>query len=149
MTVGVRTNFRSEVRQATVDLLEQYKAFAALDHLQVYRARPASLFPPTAFIDRISERVEYRGPARRRRVPTVQLIVLHGLFDSGEAADNGDTFVDGFLNWVVDRYHAAGSNTLLNVVGTEDDPTWSPVWLPNNQRAYYATLIALEGLALD
>lgn len=137
------------MRAAAVALLEGYKAVAQTS-LQVYPGRPLTLNPPTAFIDRISEKVEHVGPVRRRRMPTVQVVVLHGIFDSAEAVAQGDAFVDGFLNYVVEQYHAAGVNTTLGVRETADDPNYVPDWLPpNRQQQYYATVIALEGLALD
>ena len=75
--------------------------------------------------------------------------MIHGIFDSKEAADQKDAFVDGFLDWVVTRYHEAGANTLVGVTDTEDLPNYVPEWMPPpEQKVYYATRITLEGLAL-
>jgi len=143
--------FQTSMRQAAVDLLTGY--VDSLDEkikLQVYRARPASLFPPTAFVDRLSETLTFVGMSLMRRVPTATVVVVHGLFDSGEAVDQRDAFVDGFLDYVREQFHAAGANTLIGGVSVEDDPNYIPDWLPvEKQRAYYATVINLEGLALD
>jgi hypothetical protein len=139
------------MRAAAVELLRD----SGLDmgiKLQVYPGRPASIAPPCAFVDRIRERIAYVGPTSRQRVPQADVYVIHGLFDSKEAADQKDAFVDGFLDWILSRYHAAGSNTLIAAVGTEDDPNYVPDWLPpvnGRQAVYYATLIQLEGLLLD
>ena len=76
------------------------------------------------------------------------MFVLHGLFDSKDAADQRDAFVDGFLDWAIDRYHAAGANTLVAVRAVQDLPNYVPDWLPpEEQRTYYATRLSLEGLA--
>lgn len=143
------TEFRAAMRAAAVELVTDF----ALDReikLQVYRARPASLFPPTAFVERIRERVTFLGPTFRQRTPVVEMVVVHGLFDSGDAVDQADRFVDGFTEWVTERYHAAGDNTLIGAVSAEDNPTYIPDWLPlEKQRTYFATVISLEGLALD
>jgi hypothetical protein len=76
------------------------------------------------------------------------VIFLHGLFDSKDAAEAVDDFVDGFLAWVKPRFHAAGANTLIALTEVEDLPTYVPDWLPpERQRTYYGTRIGLEGYA--
>jgi hypothetical protein len=57
--------------------------------------------------------------------------------------------VDGFIDWVLARYHAAGANTLIAVTDVDDIPDYVPEWIaPEKQRTYYASRISLEGLAL-
>lgn len=129
-------------------MLTEYAASAGVT-LQVYRARPRSINPPCAFIDTISEDRTFTG-LLVQRTPTAQVIVLHGLFDSGDAVDQADAFTDGFLAWCDDHYHAAGPATLIGAVSTEDIPSFVPDWLPaDQQRTYYGTQVNLEGLALD
>lgn len=146
-----RIAFQTEMRAAAVALLEAYVASEALQ-FQVYRARPKSLFPPTAFVDRISETAEYPGSVTwRQRTVRVEVMVIHGQFDSGDAVDRKDAFVDGFMDWVTDTVHAAGTNTTIAVVAVEDEPAWEPDWRPANTEqglgVYYATRITLEGFA--
>lgn len=139
--------FRADMRGAAVTLLEAYASSASVK-LQVYPGRPRSINPPTAFVDRISEGLTYPGVTLTQRVPTVEVVVLHGLFDSKDAVEQGDAFVDGFLMYVATQYHAAGANTLIAGVSTSDDPNYIPDWLPpQEQRSYYATTISLEGFA--
>lgn len=139
--------FRADLRAAAVTLLTDYAASANVK-LQVYRARPASIQAPCAFVDNIREERVFTGPTLVQRTPTVEVIVLHGLFDSGEAVDQGDAFVDGFLAWVDARHSAAGADTLIGAVSTEDNPTYVPDWLPpERQRTYYGTQVDLEGFA--
>lgn len=141
--------FQATVRAAAVTLLTNYAADAAVK-LQVYPGRPRTIAPPTAFVDGIRETVEYVGITLRQRRPVADVIVVHGIFDSMEAADQKDAFVDGFLDWVTDRYHAAGGNTLVAVTETEDLPNYVPEWMPpERQLVYYATRISMEGLALS
>ena len=140
--------FRADLRAAAVTMLTEYADSAAIK-LQVYRARPASINPPCAFVDSINEDRAFTG-LLVQRTPTVEVVVLHGLFDSGDAVDQGDAFVDGFLAWCDDHYHAAGASTLVGAVSTEDIPSYVPDWLPpERQRTYYGTQVNLEGLALD
>jgi hypothetical protein len=145
--------FQTECRAAAVELLTDY-AEDDTGHtgepnskLQVYPARPRTIKPPTAFVDGISERLDYTGQLRQRLV-TVDMIIIHGLFDSKEAADQRDIFVDGFADWVWVRIHSAGANTTVGVRETEDLPNYVPDWIaPAEQRTYYATRIAMEGYA--
>jgi hypothetical protein len=147
--VTTRIAFQTAMRAAAVALLTDYKADRGIP-LQIYPARPRTVVPPCAFVDRLRERVTFTGATLRQRVPSVEVVVLHGLFDSKDAADQRDEFVDGFTEWVLDNYHAAGANTLIGAVETEDDPSYVPDWQPQEvQRSYYATRITLEGLALD
>jgi len=139
---------QADVRAAAVELLSDYAAAAAVK-LQVYPARPRSTAPPTAFVDVIRDTIAYTGPTLRQRHPVAEIVVIHGIFDSKEAADQKDAFVDGFLDWAVTRYHEAGANTLIGATDTEDLPNYVPEWMPPAQQlVYYATRITLEGLAL-
>lgn len=143
----VRVKFQTDLRAACVSLLESYKDEVDIN-LQVYPARPRTIAPPTSFIDGLREQITYSGFLVQRR-PVADIIVVHGIFDSLEAATQKDAFIDGFLDWFIDRYHEAGSNTLVGIQETEDIPDYVPGWLPPaEQRTYYATRIGVEGLAL-
>lgn len=147
-----RIAFQTDMRAAAVSFLEDYAASTEPPiRLQVYPGRPASINPPSAFVDRMSESISYSGPTFHQRTPRVDVVVLHGIYDHKETVNQRDAFMDGFLSWAVDRYHEAGANTLIAVVGYEDDPTYVPEWIvPREaQRTYFATTITLEGLALS
>ena len=138
--------FQADVRLAAVELLTDYAATAGVK-LQVYPARPRSIAPPTAFVDLIRESIDYIGLRQRR--PVVEMVVIHGIFDSKEAADQKDAFVDGLIDWVTTRYHEAGTNTLIAITATDNLPNYVPEWKPPaEQLVYYATRITMEGLAL-
>jgi hypothetical protein len=138
----------SAYRDAAVTLLKDYADDAGIK-LQVYRARPATVLPPCAFVDRMSESIEYPGAVTwRQRTPRIEVVVLHGIFDSGDAVDQRDRFVDGFLDWVTDNAHAADPNSTIGLVAVEDDPSFVNDWArPESQRTYYATRLTLEGYA--
>lgn len=138
--------FAADLRAAAVTLLTDYGASAGL-RLQVYRARPMSIYAPSAFVDGMTERVTYTLQLYQR-VPIVEVVVVHAIFDGGEAADQRDAFVDGFIAYCASRYHAAGANTMLGLVGVDDLPAFVPDWLPpEKQKTYYATRFTLEGLS--
>lgn len=140
-----RVAFREAMRAASVQLLKDYAADRDV-RLQVYPGRPASVFPPCAFVDRFTETLDPDNFLQRS--PRAEILVLHGLFDSADAVSQADAFVDGFVDWVADRFHAAGANTLIGPVSTEDEPNFVTDWMAEEkQRAYYATRITLEGFA--
>jgi len=148
--VDVQTDYRA----AVVDLLTDYAASVSLT-LQIYRARPRSINPPTAFIDSMAETLEATGPMGGTRIlyqrtPTVEVVVVHGRFDDGVAVDQRDVFCDGFVEFAANNFHVAGANTEIQVTRIEDDPTFVPDWLPEDvRRTYYGTRITLEGYVGD
>jgi hypothetical protein len=143
------STLQADARAASATMLRAYGTSAGLA-LQVYEGRPATINPPTAFVDRISETIEYVGITLRQRTPRVEVVVLHGKFDSKDSAAQKDAFVDGFLDWVTANYHAAGANTLIAVTSTDDEPVYVADWLPpERQGPWYATRMTLEGFAED
>jgi hypothetical protein len=142
-----RLAMQTLMRAASVQFLEDLKTAQSIT-LQVFRARPASIKPPCAFIDSMNEDIDYT--ALNQRKPQAEIVVLHGLFDSGEAVDQRDAFVDALVDIVFDDVHAIDPKTTVAVVSITDDPTFVPEWLaPEYQRTYYATRFTLEGLSLS
>ena len=142
-----RAAFQTAMRAAAVSLLEAYAADDSIK-LQVYPGRPRSFYPPTAYVDGINDEVSYDG--LRQRQTTAEIILVHGEYDSQEAALQKDAFMDNFLDWATDHHDAAGPGTLVEVRRTTDIPDFIPEWLPpTDQKTYYATRIELEGLSLD
>lgn len=142
-------SFRADMRAAAIELLQDYASSASVK-LNTYRGRPRSILPPHAFVENIRETLTTTGTGSglQQRRPQVDVILVHGIWDGGEATDQADAFVDGFVNYVKDQYHAAGPNTLTEIVNVEDIPTYVPDWMaPELQRSYFATLITLEGYA--
>lgn len=115
--------------------------------LSTYPGRPASIAPPHAFVDVLRESIEYVGHLMQRTVQA-DLVIVWGAFDSKAATEQKDAFADDLIAYVRTQVHAAGANTTIGVVSTEDDPTFLPDWLPREQqRTYYATRVTLEGYA--
>lgn len=127
-------------------LLNAYASNASVK-LQTYPGRPRTLNPPSAFVDGIREAVTYTAQLHQR-VPIVDIILVHGTYDSKDTTEQADAFVDGFLEYVNDNVHAAGANTTIAVTEVEDLPTFVSDWMaPQDQKTYFATRIALEGFA--
>lgn len=138
-------SIQASLRAAAVTMLTEYGQSAGLK-LQVYPARPRTIYPPTAFVDTIHENIDWPGINIYQRTVYAEVILIHGLFDSKDAADQKDRFADEFLAWVADNPHAAGANTLTAVVGMQDIPAYTPDWT-EAQASYYATQITLQGYA--
>jgi hypothetical protein len=138
---------RAASRAAAVTLLSGYAAAQATPiTLQVYPGRPRSIHPPTAFVDRIAEVIDYEGTALGHRTADVDVVLLHGLMDTKEAVDQADAFVDGFLGYVDTNIHAAGGNRTFGGASADDEPNYVPEWLrPEEQRVYFATRVTLQG----
>ena len=138
---------QAAMRAAAVTLMSDYASDADI-RLQVYPGRPKSINPPTGFVDAIRETLDHTT-GLTKRIPTADIVIVHAIFDSKEAADQKDAFMDGFIDWTETRFHAAGANTMLAVADTEDLPNYIPEWMePARQLVYYATRITLEGYAL-
>jgi len=139
-------------RAAAVTLLADCATNANVE-LQTYRARPRTLYPPTAFVDSMEDELtEFPGASNiYQHKPVMNLVCVWGIFDSGEAVDQRDAFVDAFHDWVRARPHAAGGEALIGPRRLRDDPNWQPDWGPVEQqeKTYYATLIELEGFGTD
>jgi hypothetical protein len=145
--MGVQADYRA----ATVTMLNECATNASVA-LQVYRGRPASLHPPTAFIDSMADDLTaYPGSSTLyQHAPLVEVVMVWGLFDSGEAVDQRDAWVDAFHEWVRARPHEAGARSLLGPRSLSDIPNYIPDWLPEAQQlSYFATRIVLEGFVTD
>lgn len=141
--------FRADMRAAGVAFLNDYAASAGVK-LQVYPARPRSIQPPTAFVDVIRETLSTTGAGvgLQQITPQVEIVVLHGVFDSADTVAQADAFVDGFRAWTRTRFHQAGATTLAELVSIEDEPAYVPDWQPPEiQRTYFGSRITLEGYA--
>lgn len=141
------------MRAGAVTLLTEYGADAHIRAWSVYRARPVTINAPQAFVNGIDETVAGGGDSsvRAQRTPAVEVIVVHGINSPagyGEAADQLDAFLDGFIAWMETRIHAAGANRLIYITGYQDLLDWSPEWSDTETRTFYATRISLEGYGL-
>jgi len=143
MTVATRTAMQTSLRAAAIELLEDFAADAGIN-LQTYPGRPKSIYPPCAFVNTVNDSLQYSG--LRVRVTTAEIIVIHGLFDTGDTTAQKDAFMDAFLDWVTDNPHVTNADAIGLVTATDDDPNFIPDWMPpEEQRSYYATRIILEG----
>jgi len=137
--------FRQDVRAAAVTLLTGFKTANDSALRQIYPGRPASIYPPCAFVDAINEAaiVTTRGP--RLRSPAVDIIVIQGVFDSDEATAKQDELVDDFLDYCRAHFDAAGPASVVTVDRVEDLPAYVPDWI-EGAPVYYATRLTLVGI---
>jgi hypothetical protein len=139
--VSVSTNIEST--------LQAFKTDSGLN-LQVYPGRPASLHPPSIWQDERRDTVEFSGVHDFQAMDhtmEVDIVALHGLFDSKDAVEQRNAFVDSFLSWLRSHRAAglAGPTSVLARLSLRDNANYVPDWVPPAQQvAYYATVITLE-----
>lgn len=136
-----RIAVQTVVRTGTVKLLTDFRASLG-SQLQIYRARPRQLKPPTAYVEGITETLADITIEERQRNPRVSIRCVWGRFDDGDAVDQRDAFVDAFLDFVVDRPHAFGPNTICSAVAVADAPAFD-----FEGESYLSSVIVLEGMA--
>jgi hypothetical protein len=142
-----RLALQTAARAGTVTLVNGYRTAASLDLGQLYRARPAEIKAPSVWVDALVEDADAFTREESQRVVRVTLRVVWRKYDTGQAVDQRDRFVDGFYAHVMDNYHAFGGNAECNWVGVRDDPDWTPDWIPEDTGSYFLTEITLEGRA--
>lgn len=142
-----RLALQTAARAGTVALVEGYRTTNSLELGQLYRARPLQIKAPSVFIDSITESTSGFTREESQRVVRVTLRVVWRIYDSGDAVDQRDRFVDGFYAWVKDHPDSFGANATCDWVGVSDDPAWSPEWIPSDEESYFLTEITLEGFA--
>jgi len=129
--------------------LQAFKSASGLN-LQIYPGRPATLHPPAIWQDVRRDTIEFRGTHDTNfmdHTMVVELIALHGLFDSAEAVTQRDAFMDAFESYVRNNRDVglAGPNSALLRMRLVDIPNFTPDWVPERERTtYYATLITME-----
>ena len=128
-------------------------AQAAGVQMQTYPARPMSLYPPTGFVSEMGDTLTpFPATAKLyQHAPAIECIFIWGTFDSKEAADQRDSFIDAFHAWVADNPAQAGAASLIGPRSVTDIPVFNPDWGNEAQRqtSYYATRVILEGFATD
>lgn len=143
---------QADYRAAAVGMLTACASNASVT-MQVYPARPMTLYPPTGFVSEMGDNLaEFPGTSTLyQHRPAIEVICVWGQFDSAEAAGQRDDFVDAYHAWVRARPHEAGARTLIGPLTVTDIPVFNPDWGNEAQRqtSYYATRIVLEGFATD
>jgi hypothetical protein len=143
-----RLPLQTNARAGTVALVEAYRQSASLTLGQLYRARPAgSPKVPSIYIDRITEGADSFSAEESQRVVVVALRCVWGVYNTGDAVDQRDRFVDGLYGYLMDSgKDAFGANAVIYWRTVTDNPDWTPEWLPESD-PYYMTEITLEGHA--
>lgn len=142
-----RLALQTACRAGAVSLINGYRTASGARLNQVYRARPAQIKTPLAYVESIGEDTTQFTREEAQRVVRVGIRLVWGVFDSGPTMDARDAFVDGFYGHVMDNDDAFGGNATCDWVATADTDDWSPPWIPEDDSVYFSTLITLEGSA--
>lgn len=138
------TTARAGVRSALNTALTAFQVANPTLLNQVYRARPASLSPPSAFIGHWSERVVLEQQLGTR-LPTIEVWLVQGTYDNAETMDRLDVLADAFIAYFGDPTHAYLGDAVITAIDTDDrEVTLSGA---NGSSAQYLATVA--SLALD
>lgn len=143
-----RLPLHTNARAGTVTMVRAYADANSLDIGQLYRARPKGAPSlPSVYVDGITESTDSFTRTESQRSVLVRLRCVWGKYDSGDAVDQRDRFVDGFYGYVMDSgQDAFGANAVIYWRAVSDTPDWTPEWLDQSE-PYYMTEITLEGQA--
>jgi hypothetical protein len=134
------TSFRQELRAGCKSVLDTYQA-AHPDQLnKVYDYPPESFDTPAAYVEKtVNERIEHDA-SLRRRVLTVNVVLVNKLMSNDQATGEQDVLVDGLLDAFTAAPHGASTTTEIQPVSVTD----TEITAGEGVR-YAAAVIAIEG----
>lgn len=116
------TTFRRDVTDRLVALIEDFKSANPTLILRSYHRRPGGFTGdlPAIYIGSRNETVTHSVGLRTRTMEPQLVIVGHPTGTPEEIADEMDTVIDTFLDYVTTHPHAISSNTLTAVTTIRD-----------------------------
>lgn len=130
---------RAEYRTALFDILTDFQAANPTLLRQVYRARPATYYPPCAYVGGINEPdISHQFGGQRSRTQESTLVLIEGVYENAETADRLDVLADALITYLTSQHARVSGATLLEAVSSED------VDLAIGEVTYAATLIRVR-----
>lgn len=116
------TTFRRDVRVGLVALGNDFKNANPTLLLKVHHRRPRGFTGdlPALYVGSKNEAVEHRAGIRQRTMEPQLVLVFNPAGSEEEVADEMDTLVDTFLDYVTLHPHAISSNTVTGVTSIRD-----------------------------
>ena len=113
---------RQEYRAALHAILEAWRATYPRIR-QTYRARPATFYPPCAYVGPFSEptiTLEF-GNRLGRPDQRSSLVIVEGVYEAGQTADNLDEAGDSLLTFLITEHSRVSGSTLLQPLGGPEE----------------------------
>ena len=114
------TTFRAGVRAALNTSLQAFLAANPTLLRQVYRARPASLNPPCAFVGNWREPSITLDTSIATRKPIIELIFVQGEYDNAETMDRQDVLTDAAVSYFGDSAQAHIASGVILSMSLDD-----------------------------
>lgn len=131
---------RADFRAALLAILDDFRLAHPTWLRQTHRARPATFYPPLAYVGPISEpslTVQFGNSLRRPDLRS-SLIIVEGIYDNAEAMDRLDEKGDALLAYVITQHARVSGATLLEPTGGPEDVELT---IPGDTPVTYATVL--------
>lgn len=135
--MAVATTYRTDARVALNTLLTNFQAANPTLLNQVYRARPATLHPPCAFIGDWREPTISLDMSIITRLPQVDLVLVQGEYSNAETMDRQDVLSDAFVSYLANNAHQ-GNGVIVRLSTSDAEVTFSA---PGGSTVHYLTTI--------
>ena len=130
---------RADLRTALIGILNDFRAANPSLIRQTYRARPATFNPPLAYVGLIQEpTIRHETGNRQVRDLRGQLVLVQGVYENAQTADNLDELADLLLTYLATQASRADATKLLQPISSED------VDLAIGEAVYAATIVTIS-----
>ncbi len=130
---------RATFRTALIGILTDFQTANPTMLRQVYAARPATFYPPCAYVGQFSEpTIEHEFGNRQARSLRGQLVIVHGVYENRETLESLDVAADALITYLASQHARADATKLLQAISAEDAD------LVIAETTYAATLITVS-----
>jgi len=130
---------RADFRTALIGILDDFRTAHPSMLRQTHNARPATFYPPCAYVGQFSEpTIEHEFGNRQTRSLRGQLVIVHGVYENSETAASLDVTADALITYLATQHARADATKLLEPISSEDAD------LVIAETTYAATLITVS-----
>lgn len=114
------TSFRQQLRAGCLTVLNTYKTANPTLLPNIYDYPPESFTTPCAYVEKtVNEKIEHDA-STRRRVLTVNVVLVTKLMSNDQATGEQDVLVDGLVDEFTATPNAASTTTMIQPVSVTD-----------------------------
>jgi hypothetical protein len=114
---------RADFRAALLAILDDFQTAHPTWLRQTWKARPATFYPPLAYVGPITEPSVTLQMGNRIVRPDLRssLVLVEGVYDNAQAADALDEKGDALLTYLVTQHSRVSGATLIDPIGGPED----------------------------
>lgn len=141
---------RADFRAGLLAILDAFQTAHPEWLRQTHKARPATFYPPLAYVGPITEPTVTLELGNRLSRPDLRssLVIVEGIYDNAQAADALDEKGDALLSFLVNEHSRVSGATLLEPIGGPEDVTLT-IGAGEGAVSYAAVIQAVKLNALD